>query len=346
MGLFDVTPQLAPLRDYGAETRRTAQAQIKLAPQLYQANETYQPLYGALNLQNMDQFLNGVGEQEYTTYKYSPPRYSDGHGGGGGGFLGGAMDVLSTVNPVFGSLFGSDEKKPQLLAKGGWKKSGTATRAAQRGFLDIYQNDIVPALARAQSTQRAADISDVAKLGPEARAALRLANPDAAKLLDEMYGQAEGDMAAGAALTPAQRRMLLQSVRSGQAARGMGYGPSDVFEEGLSTLDYGRGLQRDRRAYAESTLNDLNRFYGDPFASILNRSSQSAAQGVAGQAGGMSRQGSLFNGESAYAGDIYSSNTNMIQSRNNAEASNNAAILGGIISSIGNAAGGAAGAAI
>jgi hypothetical protein len=349
---FSITPELAPSLNYGKHTNKVLDAQIKLAPALYQANEIYQPLYTALNLQNLEGFLLGTPEMSYDTFSYSPAR-TVGGGGGGGGFLESLAPPGSPesfgFNPfsfggggggMFGGLFGDDDDDERRIpAK--WNRTGTATRGAQRGFLSIFEEDIMPSVARAQSTQRAADIADVAKLGPEARAALRIANPDAAALLDEMFEQAQGDLGAGAMLTPAQERMMRQYVRGGQAARGVGFSEGDTFQEALTSLDYGRGLERDRRAYAGNVLDQLEAFYGDPFAAILNRSSQSAAQGLLGQGNASSRMPSLFNPESSLAGEFAMQNQNQIQSRNNAEASNNAAIISGLMSMAGSAAGAA-----
>lgn len=48
-----------PQPNYGQETRDTLQAQVDLAPQLYQANATYEPQYANLSLGNLNTILNG-----------------------------------------------------------------------------------------------------------------------------------------------------------------------------------------------------------------------------------------------------------------------------------------------
>lgn len=342
MSLFDVTPSAVFQPGYGAQTRNTLKNQISLAPQLYQANEQYQPLYGALNLQNVDQFLNGTPEQVYDTYSYTNPIYRGG-GGGGNDPFGTLLDLSPGSPTLLGGLFGGgDSHKGELLKKGGWKKSGSATRGAQRGFLDMYLNDIIPSTLQAQTKQRASDISDVARLGPESRAALRLANPDSANLLDQLYAQANSDLGLGTQLNQSEERLLQQSARSGQSARGMGLGPNDNFNEALMSLNYGRGLQDQRRQFAGGVMAQMDDFYGDPFQAILGRSSQSGAQNLGGQGLGASHQGNLFSPESSYAQDVYNTSLNQRQSVNNAGASANAAMLGGIISAIGGVGGSAA----
>jgi hypothetical protein len=342
MSLFDISPNAVYQPGYGAQTRKTLQNQISLAPQLYQANEQFQPLYGSLNLQNIDQFLNGTPEQVYDTYSFRNPVYKS--GGGGGGLFDTAFD-LSPGSPGIFDLFGGGGDGKKLVRPGGWKKSGSATRGAQRGFLDMYLNDIIPSTLQAQTKQRSADIADVANLGPEAREALRKANPEAAALLDQLYGSAQSDLALGASLNDSETRNIQQASRAGQSARGMGLGPNDNFQEALSSLDYGRGLENQRRGFAGGVFSQLQNFYGDPFQAILGRSSQSGAQALGGQGIGASRQGSLFNPESSYAQDVFNTSLNQRQSVENAGASANAAMLGGIISAIGGIGGGAAGAA-
>lgn len=59
-------------------------------------------------------------------------------------------------------------------------------------------------------------------------------DPITAKLLATLGDQAQRDLDAGGKLSPGVRREVQQTVRGGQAARGMGYGPTDMYEEAMS----------------------------------------------------------------------------------------------------------------
>lgn len=374
-----INPSLAPLRNYRREMQANIEAQIGLMPQMFQAQSIYAPLESSLNLQNLDSFLNGTQDSDYTTYGWKAPVYktgrrSSGGGvsllpgmpmpGGSGGFPGmpgggGGFDMPSLIPgggggfglPGLDGLFGGDDKpKKKLVSKGQYVATGTAHRGAQRGFLDMYQNDIVPTLDAAQrrslSYQREGDIADVQRLSPAMLAALRASNPEAARLLDSLNADAQQGMDAGATLDPSLRREVSQSVRGGQAARGMGLGPVDLYTEALQTGSAAEALRQTRRANAASTIGLDQQFYGNPFDRILNRSSQSnaLAPGIAAQGDAMSQIKQFINPESPYAGDIYNTNFNAMQSRNNAASSNTAALWGAGINAVGHIAGGAMGA--
>ena len=107
----------------------------------------------------------------------------------------------------------------------------------QPGLLELYQQDIMPGLARADvaglDVTREGDIAAVERLGQRATEAFRQANPEQAALMAELNRQAQQELAAGASLPPAMARELEQQVRGAQAARGKGFGVSDISEEAL-----------------------------------------------------------------------------------------------------------------
>lgn len=72
--------QAAPARDYAQETSQTLQNQINLAPQLYQSEAQYQPLYNQLQLQNTQQALLGVPGGQIgmlDIYRQALPQYGE-----------------------------------------------------------------------------------------------------------------------------------------------------------------------------------------------------------------------------------------------------------------------------
>lgn len=216
----------------------------------------------------------------------------------------------------------------------------------QRGLLDIYEKDLYPTLSRisAASTaqQREADINAVETLGPRATNAIRASNPGQAKLIDTLTGQAQQGLDSNGALDPAMLRQYQQAARQAQASRGLGFGTSDAFSEAIQVGQAAENRRNQQRQFAGQTVALNQAAYGDPFAAILGRNSQafSAAGGVAGQAQAQGIPRNLFNPESAYAGDINSSNYNAQYSANAAGAAGANALIGAGISAIGGIAGG------
>lgn len=351
-------------RNYAKEYQKTLETQVRMAPMLFQAEQEAQPLYNSLSLEGLDQFLNGTKAQDYTTYNWQAPVYKVNGKRRGGGLsavpgmgVGDGMGPMDFMNPLsdsfggmpgedmLGGLFGGGGGGKKLISKGQYVASGTGHRDAQRGFLDIQEHDIMPALARMLSTQREGDISDVARLGPEARAAIRSANPEQARLLDLIMGDATQGMEMGATMDPSLRREVAQATRSGQAARGMGKGPIDLFTEAMQTGSAAEALRNSRRAAATNAVGLDQQVYGDLFNRILARNGAGSAQSLTGQAAGISAAGmgaKLFNPESQYANGVYDGNMNSRQSAANNAASNNAALISGLMSMAGSAAGAAA----
>jgi hypothetical protein len=375
-----------PSRNLAAEYRKTLEAQIKLAPQQFMANQTLQPLYQSLALQNTDYLLNGSPELNYTNYTWQKPIYSNTKGAARGGFTGGlfggaggsalpsgvpmvpgtgALETPADYFADFGGLssapgaipgipgsaglaklfgFGKEEDKHQLLRKGYWKPE-QVKRAAQKGLLQIYEQDILPSQARQASFQRSADLKDVLDLSPSAIAALDATNPGAASLLRALTEQAGDELELGGDLSESMRRAIAQSVRQGQADRGMSFSPSSVFAEAMKTADASEALKSSRRAFASSVASQNQGMYGGLAQMILNRGSNpNAAAGAVSQAGqvGGSAGGPNLNFESNYASDLYNTNFNAAISQAINKANNQTALIGAGIGAVGGLAGGAA----
>jgi hypothetical protein len=189
-----------------------------------------------------------------------------------------------------------------------------------RGLLDIYFKDIAPqsqALERqAAAGQREADISAVEQLGPRATAAMRAVNPQQTALLDAITQQSTADVRSGYNLPPGLADVVNQSVRSGQAARGLGYGPADAYSETLARSDaanqwHGQNLDRGMRVAATNAATQT-----DPFLAILGRpaATPQAAMGLLGGGQSQGLQGQSvygrFDPTNAYAQDLYNTNFN------------------------------------
>jgi hypothetical protein len=189
----------------------------------------------------------------------------------------------------------------------------------KNGYLGEYANQIMPTLTSAQTqanTQiRSANLADAAALTPQYVAEERAANPGAAGLLDTLTSNTNRDLSYGTNLTPAQQVQFNQSVRGGEAARGLGFGPSDVFNESLQDSGYGQQLYQQRMQAASSLVPQLQGFYGDPTAAISGMQSnagisagQAAGAGSSASSGALGTTGSMFNPANAMA-QQYNQNT-------------------------------------
>jgi hypothetical protein len=209
------------------------------------------------------------------------------------------------------------------------------------GLLATVQ-ELAPQLQGLQSAnetaQRERDIAAVEALGGRAVNAFRNADPQQAALLSALNQQAQGDLAAGAALSPAEAAQLEQQVRSSQASRGFGFSLPDAVLESYTIGDRGRQLQNERRAFAGNVAK-MNAATGqDPFMAILGRPSQASSQGQALLGQGQQQIGQsgpgLFNPESAYASDVANTNYNGAAAANIASANANSAIIAGGLSAL------------
>jgi len=191
--------------------------------------------------------------------------------------------------------------------------------------------------SRLNSQSRAADVADVANLGPSAVAAIKASNPQQQQLLDALNQQAAQGLSLGASLDPSLRREIQQGVRSGQTARGMGYGPSDLYEEALTTGRAGEALQNQRRAFASSVAGINQASNVDPSLAVLGRPSQAFPAANA--------RTPSYDPLNGYAQDLNNTNFNAAWSNVFSQRNYDAAIQGAMIGAIGNIIGGAGGAA-
>lgn len=215
----------------------------------------------------------------------------------------------------------------------------------QPGLLELYERDIMPGLARADvaglNVTREGDIAAVERLGQRATEAFRQANPEQAALMAELNRQAQQELAAGASLPPAMARELEQQVRGAQAARGMGFGVSDISQEALVKGLQAEQLQRRRQAFAQQMVGLNAATAADPFMAILGRPGVgvAAGQSLAAQGQGMAPQ-QVFNPESAYAGSLAAGNYNAALNASIASANARAGVASGVMQGLGSAAGG------
>jgi hypothetical protein len=215
--------------------------------------------------------------------------------GGGGGGAGDIFKSVARFDPILGGLFGGDEDKPkkpywQRLANREWAQGNAVLSAFNRLYeptLALAQRSAADygRLWRAQSNEqlaheltsatakRSGDLADYSRLGPEYIRMMRESNP----LLGQIYDSAQSDLRLGTDLDPETAHQIQESVRKAQAARGFGLGPSDVFQEAVTTAGFGdqyrRGLKQERLGNAYNAAG----LFGDVFQATTGRPSQSPA---------------------------------------------------------------------
>lgn len=130
-------------------------------------------------------------------------------------------------------------------------------------------------------------------------------DPQNAALWDQLTQSATEELGYGAALDPELERLYAQTTRAGQAARGLGYGPADVLQEGRTLTELGQNLRTQRRAFATNTAQ-LNQ---SRLNDLLNR-----ALGIS------SGSGPRLFGSTVNANDVFSSNQNAAAANSAADA--------------------------
>lgn len=302
-------------RDPGQEFEGFTEAYLSAMPAIYAAESKYRPLYAGLDLRELGATLFGQPggtTTEYTEVPTGKYEYVN---------FGGHMTKI----PVY-------ERVPRQV-----------TAEAQPGLLDIYGRAL-PRMQQLGQQARAGEIADVAALGPSATAAFKAANPEQAALLDMLNQQAMEELSLGATLDPSLARQVQQSVRGAQAARGMGYGPTDVYQETYASGLKAEQLRRARQQFAQQMVGINAATTVDPFMAILGRPSQSSgmAQGFMGQGQSMNAATgpNMFNPMNGYMDDLWNTNLNAQSAANIADANNNAAMAGSLMQGVGGIIGG------
>lgn len=229
-----------------------------------------------------------------------------------------------------GALKKKEKKAPRprtLLEEGTRTLDAEAALAPRRlGLEREYFGDFAETQASGMG-----DILD--EVGPRAIAAYRAANPDQAALLDELNRQALEELSLGAGLDPSLRREVQQGVREGQTARGLGFGPSDLYEETMTLGRAGQELRARRRAFADAVAG-------------RNQEQLATIPGLAGQAyGGTLSRAPSFDPWQSYAQDLYNTVYNARWAEKISVQNYNAAVTGALIGAIGQIIGGGASAA-
>jgi len=116
----------------------------------------------------------------------------------------------------------------------------------------------------------------------------RSQSPEAVALRAQLNKLASSELAAGTLLTPEERRVTEQGLRSSEMARGVSSGQGGANREAVAKALQGRSLQRERQAMAESRLSSEQSMLMNPYQAYgsLNNSSQAPLNlysGILGQ---------------------------------------------------------------
>ena len=303
----------------GAGTGLCRNGAISELGPLSQLEATYQPAFGQNTLNNLNQML--MGSPGGTTQQ--PQTNTVGQSGwydATGNYLGNGSSNGSSnggmLNAQFGVSGGSGSKSSFVPPAGAvyrnkgdtYTTSSTVNTPATKGLLDIY-GEAQPQLLAQQSAARAANVGDVAALGPQAMSAVRAYDPQATGLLDQLTQTASQRMALNGGLDPFTQRALQQNIRTAQAARGLGYGPGDAAQESDFLTRTREQRANENLTLAGSVAQQVGNYYGDPFMRVLGYGASNPSASV-GQAQSMA-PGALFNPDDPLSASITAGNQQM-----------------------------------
>ncbi len=210
-------------------------------------------------------------------------------------------------------------------------------------LMELYGQSVFPAMMEQERLKMGQDVRNVEEFGGRAKAAFEKANPEQARLMATLSQQAQEGLDAGASLDPSLRREVQQSIRAGQAQRGMGMGMGDLAAEATMTGMRAEQLRRTRQGFAGNVVGLQKQVGMDPFMALLGRPSQMAgmAQGFGQQGMGvnqMAAAGAPQFGMNSYFQDLFNTNYNANVNAGMANASNSTALMGAGIGAAGSIA--------
>ncbi len=343
-------PEAPPPRDYYKETTDSLRAQVEMAPQLYAAEAAYRPMYQRLELGGYRNALLG----RVTRDDLSPQGRAEFDAAVEASKT--AADEIAPLEAQLARLNATNRRGSNNAAiqatqiKINEKRTLAAARPdaagySDKGLLQILEQDMLPAFARAEaattSAQRASDIADVERLGQRASQAYLNADPRSKSLIEAINAEALKAVQAGGALTPEQQRYALQTARLSMADRGLALSNQGMASDVLSTYQLGEARRTAALQNAGAVLGLNKQFTADPFQAILGRQGQAFNAGMSQQqfaSGFASNIGPrLFSPESQYMSDLQGSNQQTAASYAAAKAQMQSGMMQGIGSLVGGA---------
>tara|TARA_Y100001938_G_scaffold39028_1_gene54079 strand:- start:3207 stop:4085 length:879 start_codon:yes stop_codon:yes gene_type:complete len=148
----------------------------------------------------------------------------------------------------------------------------------QEGLLALYERAApITERMRAEtaSAQRASDIADVERYGAQAVEAIRQADPERARLIEQQQALTDDLYARAQGVTPQQRRMAQQSAREAFGARGREMDNAGMFAEALGREEIMRQNRAEAMGAGQSLYGMLSASGADPMQAVLGRPAQS-----------------------------------------------------------------------
>jgi len=144
--------------------------------------------------------------------------------------------------------------------------------ALDLGLAREYQPQFQSLQEQLRSADISAQLGDVSRLAPQLQGIRQAAEtPEATAIRKTLADQILAEIQAGESLTDEQLRGVEQGVRSGQQARGLGFGQGSANREAVARSLEGRRLGLQRRAEAQSFLGQESQQQIDPFLAIAGR---------------------------------------------------------------------------
>lgn len=191
------------------------------------------------------------------------------------------------------------------------------------------------AISDSNTIARRNDLQDYQEFAPGFVTAARNADPENARLLEELTRQAQAELDLNGQASPEEIAASREAVRGAYASRGNLSGSGAITAEMLDRA----ALRRSRQASARQNAANTSqlRFSQQPNAAAFF-SGQGAGPTAAFQGqGGINTQASAsqFDPFNAYAQDLYSSNHNAAWSRYNSKENNRSSLIGAGIGALG-----------
>jgi hypothetical protein len=123
-----------------------------------------------------------------------------------------------------------------------------------------------------QTQTRTGNLADATRLAPGIMSVLRKYDPSVTGTLDTLGQQAQEQLKLNGNLDPATLRGVQQATRTAQAARGLGYGPSDVAQEQFYTSQTQEQRRAANQAFAGNVATQTANTYRDPISIMLGMS--------------------------------------------------------------------------
>ena len=233
----------SPSIQYQDTLRNALQAQIDLAPQLYQSESTYQPKYLDLQAQNQKFMLDKAMEMANQYYPQAQNIASQYEAGSRAAELSQLQSSLPKYQAAFSGLtpgYSSALESAGKLAQSAMLKASGAPLA----FTDF--------LAKVQS-----NVGISPKTPDEYQASVPVGLKSSLPIFEIMANQATSELKKGKFLTPEELRLADQAARSAYAARGTALGSQSAAAEVLNRADVANQRYQQRLAAASTAGQQL-----------------------------------------------------------------------------------------